>query len=92
MSRSEPWAEPPDGFHFEVVADTEWITPPTGAGRCRYTVGPGHRICGAAPVATLMRGFRPARPWDYCAEHLYGRWIEDGRVVGWWLVRDAGGG
>lgn len=20
-------------------------------------------------------------PWDYCADHLYGGWIEDGKVM-----------
>ncbi len=91
--RPTPWSVPPDGFHFEAVEQTDdylpWVTPAVGAGRCRFTVGPGRKRCGAPAVATLMRGSRDRkRPWDYCADHLYGRWIEDGKVMGWRLVED----
>lgn len=34
-----------------------------------------------------MRGADKPRPWDYCADHMYGRWIEDGKVMGWRLVK-----
>lgn len=27
--------------------------------------------------------------WAYCERHLYGRWIEDGKVVGWVLRQDG---
>lgn len=85
-----PWGDPPEGFHFEVVEQgPDWITPPIGAGRCRYGAGPGKPACGRPAAATLMRGFgHQARPWDYCSDHLYGRWIEDGKVVGWRLLKD----
>jgi hypothetical protein len=23
--------------------------------------------------------------WAYCAEHMYGRWLEDGRIYSWRL-------
>lgn len=86
--RPAPWREtPPDGFHFEVVEqDSDWVTPPIGAGRCRM-MSAGHRVCGRSPVASLMRNSaRGKAPWDYCELHLYGRWIEDGKVMGWRLV------
>jgi len=87
-TRPEPGRAAPAGFHFEAAAEDnlEWRVPPIGAGRCRYTVGPGHRVCGKPPMATLMRG---RFPYDYCGEHLYGRWLEDGRVMHWRLVPDA---
>lgn len=82
--RAAQWECPP-GYHFEAVEHAGWETPAVGAGRCRYRVG--RFACGRAAVATLWRG-RPARKWDYCQKHLYGRWIEDGKVMGWKLVRD----
>lgn len=93
--RPTPWSLPPEGFHFEAVQeDSDWITPPIGAGRCRGNAGSGHRACGAPAVVTLMRrrswrnGYSGQTPWDYCAEHMYGRWIEDGKVMHWRLVKD----
>lgn len=90
--RPEPSFDPIDGYHVEAVpeGDSEylrWVTPAVGAGRCRYTIGPGHKVCGAAPVATLFRGGK-RQPWDYCAKHMYGRWVEDGRVMHWRRVKD----
>lgn len=89
--RRPPRPKPPDGFHFEAVEDSSltWKTPPLSAGGCRFTVGPGHKTCGAEPVASLMRG--SGTPWNYCREHLYGRWVEGGRVMGWRAVRDSPG-
>lgn len=92
-ARPEP-PESSDGFHFEAVeAGPSWATPSVGAGRCRAGAGAGVGACGAPTVATLFRntfhrGTWELRPWDYCAEHLYGRWIEDGKVMGWRLVKD----
>jgi len=83
MPRPEPWGEAPPGFHFEVAPREGWLVPAIGAGGCRF----GRPSCKRPPVASLLRGIRPA-PWDYCERHLYGGWIEDGRVVSWRLVRD----
>lgn len=90
--RPIPWSPPPEGFHFEAVEQgPEWKTPSIGAGRCRFQVG--RKACGKPTVATLMRPVyrhtgTKAQPWDYCADHLYGRWLEDGKVMGWRLIRD----
>jgi hypothetical protein len=75
------------GYHYEAVEeDRDWRAPPVGAGRCRWME---KRICCKRPaVATLMRGSKP-RAWDYCERHLYGRWIEDGKVMSWRLAPDA---
>lgn len=91
--RPEPWAEPPEGFHFEPHSPAGWITPPCGAGRCRFGAGPGRPACGKPAAASLMRTIyarpgNPQQPWDYCADHLYGGWLEDGQVMRWRLVRN----
>ncbi len=89
VGRPTPWAPPPDGFHYKAVEQSDWQIPAIGAGRCRFMVG--RKACGRPAAATLMRGIgRKAHPWDYCddPEHLYGRWIEDSKVMGWRLVKD----
>lgn len=83
--------EPPlnnhPGFHYEAaVEDERWICPPIGAGRCRWMEN--RVVCKRPPVATLMRGSTRVAAWDYCERHLYGRWIEDGKVMQWRLVPD----
>lgn len=89
VTRPEPWDDPPEGFHFEMAEqEQKWITPPVGKGKCRFTVG-HYQTCGKPAVVTLMRRHgKGDAPWDYCAEHMYGRWVEDGKVMGWRLVKD----
>ncbi|OGT54309.1 MAG: hypothetical protein A3E01_15200 [Gammaproteobacteria bacterium RIFCSPHIGHO2_12_FULL_63_22] len=80
------------GYHYEWRAevDSDWsLAAERIAGkRCRYTVGPGNRICGAEPVAALNRGMtrdglgRVPSWWAYCGEHLYGRRIHNGVIEG----------
>ena len=88
--RSEPHFSPPDGFEWAVVPDDGWRV--GSKRRCRAGAGNGHAPCGAHAKAELNRGRRHNTGrvdcwWAYCAKHLYGRWIEDGRVVGWSLQR-----
>lgn len=87
--RPAPWAPPPEGHHYEAVEQDDWATPAVGAGRCRYGGGGTNKACGRPAVATL---FRRGKPWDYCGEreHMYGCWVEDGKVMGWRLVEDEG--
>lgn len=85
VTRPEPWDNPdPEEFHFEPVeCDERWklhIGSP-----CRSML-PGHIICRAPSVAALNRGSKRVQWWAYCAEHMYGKWIEDGRVWEWRLV------
>lgn len=52
--------------------------------RCRARAG----RCRSTAVAELNRGQYTNRGridvwWPYCAEHLYGRWVEDGKVMAW---------
>lgn len=74
---------------FVAVPDTDW-GPPIPGRQCRYA-HQGNR-CPNAGVASLYRPVgrvryqglnRPRQPWAYCADHLYGRWIEHGHVMTW---------
>jgi hypothetical protein len=75
--------EPAEGFEYVAEVDPDWALK-TGM-PCRFTVGPGHRACCRPSVARLDRHNRRNRFWSYCADHLYGRWIEDGQVMHWVL-------
>lgn len=83
----------PKGWTYAVAqASPEWRVQPDAVSRlCRR---PG---CDALGIAALNRGRVRHRPpygkadcwWAYCAEHMYGKWVEDGKVMYWGLV-DAG--
>ena len=76
------------GFESRVFVDRDWrvLSETERASkygrRCRYIVGATR--CPNQAVAELDRrhavGRRPIW-WAYCGRHLYGRAIEDGRVV-----------
>lgn len=88
------WGEAaPDGFVVAVFEDQRWRTvdDPNGVRRCRRN---GRNVrCDNRVVAALLRAHRGTRGawWNYCAEHMYGRWIEDGKVVSLRLSRRPGG-
>lgn len=46
------------------------------------------RGCGKPAIAELNRARhgKPDNWWAYCAEHMFGRWVEDGRVWQWRVV------
>jgi hypothetical protein len=86
----------PEGHHWEAVPDTSlrWRvsagTAPAVSRRCRY----GRPSCKRPAVAEIDRGSyrngsRVPSWWAYCERHLYGRWIEDGVVMGWRLAEDG---
>jgi hypothetical protein len=89
------WPDGPSVGHEIVAAeDPEWRLAAEGK-RCRRT-GREHGVsfryaCGKPAVAELNRARTQASQarfpnglwWPYCAEHLYGRWIEDGKVMHW---------
>ena len=55
-------------------------------GSRRFCVAGGGRPCNRKAVATLTRAQgKGTRKWHYCGDHLYGRWIEDGRIMEWVL-------
>jgi hypothetical protein len=91
----------PEGYHFEARPDSgvagDWRLPDDTQRdkRCRAGAGYHHKACGAPVAALLVRravGFRIATrivPWAYCEDHMYGRWIEDGEIMSWVLVKDT---
>lgn len=70
--------EIPDGYTLEWVPDPEWELTETTR-KCR-----GARGCDKPAVAAFRRkhrgGYCNHRWWYYCADHMYGRKIEDGVV------------
>jgi hypothetical protein len=74
------------GYRYEAAVDKTWILPPIGAGRCRWMEK--RVVCKRPAVATFVRGSK-RRAWDYCERHLYGRWLENGRVMVWRLVPEG---
>lgn len=93
---SDTWAARsslPTGFRVAVVDENQrahgckWTVGAEGR-LCRFTVGPGHKTC-RQPAAVLLHRHRYGgrrNDWAYCAEHIYGRRIEDGRVLSTILV------
>lgn len=94
---SDPWITPAGRFteaaamgrRLAVVdelqlPDSGWEL--GGEGRpCRRLARPA---CPNPSVATLGRGSKTPQRWGYCAEHLYGRYLEDGRLLTTVLVVD----
>lgn len=104
MNRPPPNRGDPasDGYHYEAVVDTGWrlyaFRDERRLRRCR-----GERWCAETPVAVFARpytrygkpgladraaGIQRTRDYAYCAEHMYGRWIENGQVMTWILRKD----
>jgi hypothetical protein len=75
--------EVPEGYELVAVLDEDWQVDETRR-PCRRASGRGTPACRKPSAAVLYRGER-RRPWGYCPDHLYGRWIEDGRVMHWIL-------
>lgn len=91
---------PPAGFRFIVINElvqphTRWKVIPRGSRRCRYGASRGHKACGAEAVVTLDRaggGRKKVDPWGYCEQHLFGRSIEDGRLLAVRMVKEDANG
>ena len=83
--RPAPRWEAPEGYmHVAREEGPDWSpVPRCSTGRCR------RRGCRKAAVLSLNRMFlvpptEGARGWwDYCEDHAYGRWLEDGKVMHW---------
>ena len=93
MTRPEPSWTAPEGHRHEPRVDNQWRL--TNGKRCRAGSSRYATACGAPSVAELNRGRRNWRLgkrtdswWAYCAEHMFGRWIEDGHVMCWIAVED----
>lgn len=79
----------PDGSELAAVPDAEWRA--EAGKRCIRKVG-SRQLCGAPSAAARNRGWYQAATgtrldswWAYCADHLEGHWVEDGRVMHWVL-------
>lgn len=85
LRRIQPDYTAPDGYRYEAVVDTQWrLLAPGVTRRCRAHRGD----CGRVAEAELNRPHKNGREnwWAYCGQHLYGRWIEHGQVMGWRLI------
>jgi hypothetical protein len=72
--------------HVAVEAGPEWRIADAGDHHC------SQGFCDEPAVAVLMRETATGlRRWRCCdlPAHLYGRWIEGGKVYEWRLVADA---
>jgi hypothetical protein len=85
----QPETPPAPGHHYAPApAGPEW-SPAEEGKTCRYRGAGDDKAHGAPAVLALMRGVRRRIKWNYCAEHSYGRWLEDGVVMNWILVPDT---
>ena len=90
-TRPAPPSEATPGYVWVIKPDSgplDWrvATPEESASRvCRRSQ---RDPCPNRPVAALVRGRRRV-DYFYCAEHMYGRWIEDGQVMAWFLRKAA---
>lgn len=78
--------EVPDGYELVAVPDKSWRL--QSGKRCRSGAAPGRHACARPSVAEFKRGSKQYPSWwAYCADHMYGRWIENGQV--WhWILRE----
>lgn len=91
MNRPEPTWPAPEGCHHVAGIDAYWLVITDGSSdvpgkRCRWTAGSHGRSCKAPAVAVFERG--EGNWWAYCADHMYGRWVEDGQVMAWHVEED----
>lgn len=85
----------PSGYRWVAVADPAWRVLPEEKRNflCRR-IGPGHLYCQNFGAAEVARGRSTTTSrfghnwWVYCADHLYGRWIQDGVVMSWRLEKE----
>lgn len=92
--RPDTGSPAPEGFVWTSRAEGDDWRIEHGK-QCRMLDGHPRRRCPKLTVAALNRGritWRQGRDckvdswWAYCADHLYGRWIEDGQVMHWILA------
>jgi hypothetical protein len=85
-TRPVPGWEAPPGTVHEPMPATNWRLV-VGEKRCRLLTGK-RTACGVPAVAETNRSqdHTIERWWAYCADHMFGRWIEDGQVWQWRVV------
>lgn len=92
-ARPDPAFPAPDGWHHVAMEDLDWRV---GGDRRQCRFFSRRERCPNGAVAAFRRQRRLLRGtvdvwWHYCGDHMYGRWIEDGRVMAWHVARDEGG-
>lgn len=90
-TRPEPvYGPPPEGFRWAAhPAGPDWRTETERQCRRMHGTVRGRTRCTRQAVAALNRPRRVSwrNPvvidswWAYCPDHMYGRWVEDGRVM-----------
>lgn len=73
---------PRDGYAWAVVVDDDWRLATDDEAAVRKCRRSTWHPCPNHPVAALSRD-HARRWWFYCAEHMYGRWLEAGQIVMW---------
>lgn len=77
----------PFGHHLEAQpAGALWKPDESGMYDCRRRRWHGGVRCEQIATIKVNRG---GAWWRYCETHAYDRWIENGRVMQWILVRDV---
>jgi hypothetical protein len=75
----KPTSHPSEAYYARI--DSRWLAEPPHVLRCRQG-SPRYGWCPNESVATMIRGHH-GRPYGYCADHMYGAWIEGGYVMVW---------
>jgi hypothetical protein len=93
MATPPPDRDVPEGYELVAVEDLSWQLV-TGK-RCRWGGGYHKKACGQPSAAEFARSqYRRTGThlvyWAYCEQHLYGRWIEDGKIM-IWILREVPG-
>jgi hypothetical protein len=86
---TEAEREVPEGYRLEWYPDDDWQI--GGDGRvCRMTGCKNPAVASLKRSRRIQSGYRNRQNsprWHYCADHLYGRKIENGVIVFQRLVR-----
>jgi hypothetical protein len=77
----------PEGCELVAVPEDDARWQVDTIRRCRAQ-GSGNRSCGLQSVMSLLRGYSKPSRYGYCADHAYGRWVEDGKVM-CWILREV---
>jgi hypothetical protein len=79
--------DPPPGYHWEAAEEgPDWRL--VNGKNCRQPHCPRPSAAELARTTYLSSG-KTVRWWAYCDQHLYGRWIEDGKIMHWILKQDG---
>lgn len=84
VTRPAPPHPAPAGYRWVVFEAPDWRLLQQTTKRCRNWRA--HRRVSPLAVAELKRhrwtyGRNVPEWWAYCADHLYGRWVDAGRVL-----------